>query len=145
MEFCSLSRMMGDEPFLHLRGWLSRSWKKLKILSLEVIWAVSSREKEYWRNISGRQWLEISRTSTCHECQRSKPWGRLARVPLKLLPQPTNPNHRINVDGRKQKEICHGHHRQLYEVSRAGSVDKQGSIEDSKGDSLCCIRDPICP
>ena len=35
---------------------------------------------------------------TCEECQRSKPLGRPAKVPLILLPQPTNPNHRIHVD-----------------------------------------------
>ena len=27
-----------------------------------------------------------------------KPWGRPARVPLKPLPQPENPKHRIHVD-----------------------------------------------
>ena len=34
----------------------------------------------------------------CDICQRTRPYRRPAKVPLKPLPQPCNPNHRIHVD-----------------------------------------------
>ena len=52
-------------------------------------------ERYFWPSMSRdiKEHIEA-----CKECQASKPWGRDQRVPLKPLPQPADPNHRIHVD-----------------------------------------------
>ena len=52
-------------------------------------------EKYYWPSML-RDIKEHIRL--CQECQRTKPWGRPNRVPLKPLEQPPGPNHRIHID-----------------------------------------------
>ena len=52
-------------------------------------------EKYYWPSMTKDIKEHID---TCTQCQATKPWGRDKRVPLKPLPQPINPNHRIHID-----------------------------------------------
>ena len=49
----------------------------------------------YWPNMAKEVETHVK---NCLECQKSKPWSKPAPVPLKPLPQPMAPNHRIHID-----------------------------------------------